>query len=99
MAQMTGTLQVEGDELGTNVRLIRRSLVLIALVNGPLQMLHSPPPSAQVAGVMVIDQQLRKPKRLLGTKSCTRSSQAPLTWVPVFPSKSESGTTGLNVPT
>src|SRR3954466_16071493 len=99
MAQMTGTLQVEGEELGTKVRLIRRSLVLMELTNGPLQRLHSPPPSVQVAGVIVMDQQLRTPKMLLGAKSSTRSSQTPLTWEPVFPSKSESGTTGLNVPT
>src|SRR3954469_2204987 len=97
--QEAGGLQAAGDALGTKERFILRSLVLTALMNGPLQMLHAPPPSAQVAGVTVMDQQLRTPMRVFGTKSCTRSSHAPLTCGPVFPSKTENGTTGLKVPT
>src|SRR6478735_5072802 len=100
MVMQGGTgLQAAGDALGTKERFIRRSLVLMALMNGPLQRLHAPPPSVQVAGVTVIDQQFRTPKRVFGTKSCTRSSHTPLTCGPVFPSKRESGTIGLKVPT
>src|SRR5438552_18277828 len=98
-AQGLKLAQVEGVGAGPwSGALMAGSFVVIEPKNGPLQGAQMPPPSAQVAGVMVSDQHCKAPTKLFGTKSWICNCHTPLSCAPVRPSRLASGLMGRKVP-